>query len=213
MAELSLPALVRRLVDCHPWVKQRMHRQASSAAASSSSAAAPSAASAPQPSAYGDLGAALVREAALFDAAFDDGGASSGQNGRGGGMGGGDDDEDPERAWRGAVAAQEGGEEEGVEEYEGEDPAVAKRAAKAAAFLDHLTVAAEEDAPIGTQALWGKKTQRSSRKAACAFTSNFAFLHTLGSHCLAHRSHLSWLVACTGGERQPSNRRRQRRQR
>jgi len=125
---------------------------------------------------YGDLGSALIREAEIFDATYLDeedeeedeelrapfskrrrrkkSNSITNKEEE-------EEEEDPERAWREATGEGRGEDEEdeedesNVQEFEedhrgvDEDPAVLKRARKAKAFLDHLIVAAAEDAPIG----------------------------------------------------------------
>ena len=126
---------------------------------------------------YGDLGSALIREAEIFDATYLDeedeeedeelrapfskrrrrkksNSITNKEEEE-------EEEEDPERAWREATGEGRGEDEEdeedesNVQEFEedhrgvDEDPAVLKRARKAKAFLDHLIVAAAEDAPIG----------------------------------------------------------------
>jgi hypothetical protein len=156
--ELSLPAFARRVVDCHPWVKQRMQRMAAESKTQGPGNGGPQgqgthAGGGAQSVAMqcGDLGAALVAEAEAFDAAFDLGdrheaveGASN-CNSNGGGASSSLSAASPLPWGPGGRGAAQADNDAIIEDYEDEaygehlpDPAVAKRLAKVNAFLDHL---------------------------------------------------------------------------
>jgi hypothetical protein len=76
MEELSLPSFVRRVIDLHPWVKQRMQKEANQMKMTSSSSSSLSSTGggggggggvgSQEQKSYGDLGAALIHEAEVF---------------------------------------------------------------------------------------------------------------------------------------------------